>query len=137
MGDARFPPIAPEDIAAVAFRALTDPALPGEVLELTGGELLNVAEQVNILSDILYRPIRCVDVPVETAIQNLIRAGVPAQIAAAVGESWAAVRNGRIFAITDTVERVTEQKPMTFEGWARKHASRFLTAAAQPALGRG
>ena len=136
MGEARFPPIAPEDIAEVAVRALLDPGLSDEVFDLTGGELLSVPEQVDILSKVLERPIRCVNVPVEKAAENLIRAGVPAQMAAAVAESFAAVRNGRIVAITDTVEKVTGHKPMTFEAWARKHAARFLTATAQPAFAR-
>src|SRR5262249_29091808 len=105
MGDTKFPPIAPEDIALVAVKALLDPDLSGEAFELTGGELLSVADQVNILAKVLNRPIRCVDVPVEAAVQNLVRAGVPAQIAAAVGESYQAVRGGRIFGVKDTVEK--------------------------------
>jgi (4-alkanoyl-5-oxo-2,5-dihydrofuran-3-yl)methyl phosphate reductase len=136
LGDVRFPPIAPEDIAAVAFRALVVPDLSEEVFELTGGELLSVSEQVSILVKVLDRPIRCVKIPVETAVQNLIRAGVPAQMAAAVGESYESVRNGRIVAIQETVEKVTGHKPMTFEAWARKHASRFqATATAQTVRG--
>jgi hypothetical protein len=106
------------------------------VFELTGGELLSVPEQVSVLVKVLGRPIRCVEIPVETAVQNLIRAGVPAQMAAAVGESYESVRNGRIVAIQDGVEKVTGHKPMTFEAWARKHASRFqATAAAQTVRG--
>jgi len=129
MGNAKFPPIAPEDIASVAFHALLDPALPGRVFELTGGELLSVPEQVEILARVLDRPLRCVDIPVETAVENLVRAGIPAQMAAAVGQSFAAVRDGRAFEITDTVARVTGRKPMTFAAWANKHASRFQRAA--------
>jgi uncharacterized protein YbjT (DUF2867 family) len=129
-GDAKFPPIAAEDIAEVAVKALVDASLSGEVFELTGGESLSIREQVNILAKVLGRPIRCVDVPVETAVQILIRTGLPEQIAAAVGESYQAVRNGRVVACTDVVEKVTGHKPMTFEAWARKHASRFLASAA-------
>ena len=137
MADAKFPPIAPEDIASVAFTALVDPELPGKVFELTGGELLSVPEQVEILAKVLNRPIRCVEVSIETAIQNLIRAGVPAAMAAAVGESYQAVRSGRIFPVKDTVEKVTGHKPITFDAWARAHASRFVTGdAAQPVLAR-
>ncbi len=136
MGEARFPPIAPEDIAEVAVRALVDPGLSDEVFELTGGEVLSVPEQVDILARVLERPIRCMDVPVERAAEKLIRAGVPAQMAAAVAESFAAVRNGRIVAIRNIVEKATGHRPMTFESWARKHAARFLTATAQPAFAR-
>lgn len=135
LGKARFPAIAPEDIGEVAARVLVDPTLSGEVFELTGGELLSVAEQVEILAKILNRPIRCVDVPVEVAVQNFIRAGIPAPLAAAVGESFQAIRDGRVFGMTDTVERLTGHRPITFEEWARRHASRFAgTTTAQPAM---
>jgi uncharacterized protein YbjT (DUF2867 family) len=138
MGDTRFPPIAPEDIADVAAKALVDSALTNEVLELSGGELLTIPEQAQILASVLARPIRCVDVPAESAAQTLIRAGLPAQVAAAVAESYQAVRNGGVVPVKDAVEKVTGHKPMTFEAWARRHAARFGAAAtAQPAAGRG
>jgi uncharacterized protein YbjT (DUF2867 family) len=136
MGDTRFPPIAPEDIAAVAFKSLIDPALSGKTFELTGGELLSVPEQVEILAKVLGRPIRCIDITVETAIGNMTRTGVPAPIARAVGESYRSVRDGRIFGVTDTVEKVTGTQPLTFESWARKHASRFVSPVAQHVLSR-
>jgi uncharacterized protein YbjT (DUF2867 family) len=126
MGDGKFPPIAAEDIAAVAVKALTDPDLAGEIFELTGGELVTVPEQVHILSEILGKPIRCVDVSIETAVQNLIQLGIPAPIATAVGESYEMVREGRGIDIRNTIEKVTGRPPMTFQAWARKHASRFV-----------
>jgi len=107
LGDARIPPIAPEDIADVAVEALLNPTLSGEEFDLTGGELLSVADQVNILVRVLGRPIRCVDIPVEAAAENLVRAGIPAPLAAAVAEGYQAVRNGRAVEVKDTVERVT------------------------------
>ena len=125
MGAGKSAPIAPEDIAAVAVRALTAPDLLDEVLELTGGELLSVPEQVRILAGILGKPIRCVDVSTETAVQGLIRVGIPAPVAAAVGQTFETVRDGRAAMVADAVERVTGCPPKTFEAWAREHASRF------------
>lgn len=86
---------------------------------------MDVPEQVKILAQVLGKPIRCVEVSVEAAVQNLIRAGIQPQMAAAVGESFEAIRSGRAAMIKDTVEKVTGHKPQTFETWARKHASRF------------
>lgn len=131
LGDTRFPPVAPEDIAAVAVQSLIDPELSGETFALTGGELLSVPEQVEILANVLGKPIRCVEITVETAIENLTRAGVPAPIARAVGESYRSVRDGRIVRIADSIEKVTGTKPMTFETWARRHAARFLAPVAE------
>jgi uncharacterized protein YbjT (DUF2867 family) len=125
MGTGKSAPIAPEDIAAVAVKALTEPGLSDEVFEVTGGKLLSVGEQVSILAEVLGKPIRCIDVPAETAVQGLIRAGIPAHVAAAVGQSFEAIRDGRGAMLKDTVERVTGNQPRTFEAWAQEHASRF------------
>ena len=128
LGEAKFPAIAGEDIAAVAVRALTDPALDSEVFELTGGELISVPEEVKILGKVLGRELECVEIPLEVAIQNMIRSGLPQKIAEGVGQSLGSVRNGRAAAVVDTVEKVTGQAPMTYQAWARKHAARFAQA---------
>lgn len=125
MGSGRSAPVAPADIAAVAFKALTIAELAGEVFDITGGELLTVSEQVKILGDVLGRPLRCVDVPVEAAIQGLLRSGLPPHVATAVGQSFEAVRDGRDAEVRGTVARVTGRPPKTFEAWARENAARF------------
>jgi uncharacterized protein YbjT (DUF2867 family) len=125
MGTGQYAPIAPEDIAAVVVKALTMPSLSDEVFELTGGALLSVPEQVGILADVLGKPIRCIDVPTEAAVHGLMRSGMPAHMAAAVGQSFEAVRDGRTVTLVDTVERVTGRRPKTLDTWAREHASLF------------
>jgi uncharacterized protein YbjT (DUF2867 family) len=140
MGAGRFAPIAPEDIAAVVVQALTAPRHSSDdmtkrsyddmtnrdgVIEITGRELLTVQDQVGILSDVLGRPLRCVDVPSHAAIDGMIRAGMPQHVAAAVAESFDAIRDGRGTIVNDTVARVTGHPPKTFETWAREHATLF------------
>jgi uncharacterized protein YbjT (DUF2867 family) len=125
MGTGEFAPIAAEDIAAVAVHALIDPSSSPEVFEVTGGELFSVPEQVSILAQALGKPLRSVDVPTEIAVQNLIRIGTPAPVAAAVGQSFEMIRDGRMATVKDTVKRVTCKQPTTFQSWAQKHASRF------------
>ena len=137
LGDTRFPPIAPEDIAAVAVEALTNASLSPDVFELTGGEMLSVPEQVQILGGVLDRPLRYVGISIETAIEHLVRAGIPAPLAQAVGRSYQAVRNGLNISMTNTVEQVIGRRPITFEAWARKHAARFRDAAARPSGAAG
>jgi uncharacterized protein YbjT (DUF2867 family) len=125
MGTGKVAPIAAEDIAAVAVHALTDLGREPEVLEVTGGELLTIPEQVAILAQAANRPIRSVDVPTEAAVQGLIRIGTPPPVAAAVGQSFEAIRDGKMAVVKDTVEQVTGRKPRTFQSWAREHAARF------------
>jgi uncharacterized protein YbjT (DUF2867 family) len=126
LGDGKAAPIAADDIAAVAVHALTDPNASPEVFEVTGSELLTVPEQVAILAKALGKPIKSVDVPAEAAAQGLIRAGLPAHVAAAVAQSFAAIREGRMAMVKDTVEQVTGKQPRTFQSWAQEHASRFV-----------
>jgi uncharacterized protein YbjT (DUF2867 family) len=124
-GDGLAAPIAPEDIGEIAARALVDPSPANEAQELTGSELLTVGDQVEILARVLRKPIRRIDVPVEAAVQGMVRSGVPEPVATAVGESFEAVRAGRAAMRTGTVEMLTGHKPTTFETWARKNAPRF------------
>jgi hypothetical protein len=84
-----------------------------------------VPEQAEILSKTLNKTIRSVDVTIEAAIRGMIANGIPAKLAEAVAESLLAVRDGRVTHVTKSVELVTGDVPMTFETWARKHASRF------------
>jgi (4-alkanoyl-5-oxo-2,5-dihydrofuran-3-yl)methyl phosphate reductase len=130
LGDAKFPAISGEDIAAVAVRALTDSTLAGKVFELTGGELITVPGQVKILGKILGRELQCVDIPMELAVQNMVRSGLPQKMAEAVGQSLGSIRNGRSVTVLNTVEELTGRAPMGYETWARKHAAQFVSTLA-------
>jgi uncharacterized protein YbjT (DUF2867 family) len=125
MGEGKVGSIHPADIAAVAVHALTAPRLTETFFELTGDAPLTTAEKVAIISRVLGRPLRVVDVPAEAAVEGLLKNGIPPQVAQALGESFAAIRDGRAASITDTVERVTGKKPRSFESWVREHAARF------------
>jgi hypothetical protein len=84
-----------------------------------------VPEQVAILANALGKPIKSIDVPAESAVQGMLRAGLPAPVAAAVAQSFAAIREGRMAMVKDTVKQVTGRPPRTFQSWAQEHASRF------------
>jgi len=125
LGAGRAPLIAPEDIAAVAVRALTDSSFDEEVLTLTGGEAISVPEQVAVLAEALGKRLLCIDISLEKAVQNLTQTGIPAPIAASIAKAYESVRDGGGVMATDTVERVTGRRPMRFEEWTRAHIERF------------
>jgi uncharacterized protein YbjT (DUF2867 family) len=125
MGTGKSAPIAPEDIAAVAVDSLTTRGIKDEVLELTGGSLLSIPEQVQTLSKILGAPIRCEDISISQAVDGMVEAGIPDPIARAVAQSYEAVREGRGARLTDTVLKVKGRPPISFEDWVRKHIARF------------
>jgi uncharacterized protein YbjT (DUF2867 family) len=125
MGDGTTNPTDPEDIAAVAVHALTAPVLTETVFEVTGPALLTAAEKVSILEKYVGKPIRTIDVAPEKAVEGLKANGIPAHVAAALGQSFEAIRAGRVTQLTDTVQSVTGRPPRTFEQWAQEHAARF------------
>lgn len=124
MGPGRFAPVAPEDIAAVGVRALTDD-LPEEVFNISGDEGTTVDEQVSILSDVIGKKLECVDLSEEESMQAMVKGGLPQFLASAVVESFRDIRQGKTAPTFDTVERVTGQKPVPFRAWVERNAFRF------------
>lgn len=124
-GQGKIAAIAPEDIAAVAAKILLSPDGVEQAPELTGIELQSVPEQVVTLAGAIGKPIKCIDVPAEAAIEGMKRNGLPPQLAEALGESIAVVSEGRAEHLNHTVEQILGRKPMTFAQWAKKHAREF------------
>jgi uncharacterized protein YbjT (DUF2867 family) len=125
MGSGQYAPIAPEDVAAVAVHAMRSAQLSAETYNLTGAQLIDTPQQVEILSRLINRPLRIVDITAETATENMIRSGIPAPIAAGVAKSFESIRDGKAAMATDTVAQLTGHPPLTFEDWATRHVDKF------------
>jgi uncharacterized protein YbjT (DUF2867 family) len=119
-------PISARDVAEVARLALLSPGQEGKIYELTGGELLSAREQVKILSQVLERPIECVEIPVERVLENQRKAGQPAWLLESVGRLWADVGAGRGGFRTETLSALTGHAPERFEAWCREHRAAFV-----------
>jgi uncharacterized protein YbjT (DUF2867 family) len=123
--DGRWASIAPEDVAAVAVLALTTPGHEGQGYTLTGDKAMNGDEYAAVLSEVLRKPIKFVDVPPDVARQGMVMNGMPPEYAEAVMDLMGAMRAGRGDIVTDTFERVTGRKPISFADWVRKHIAAF------------
>jgi uncharacterized protein YbjT (DUF2867 family) len=124
MGEGQTAPVAPEDIAAVAVQALTNRDAP-EILEVTGGELLTVPEQVGIVSRVTSRPIQVVEINGEQAEQGLLKAGLPPFVAKAVSSSYEEIRNGKLAFVRDTVQSAKGALPVTYSKWVNSQRTRL------------
>ena len=123
--DGKFAPISPHDIASVATLALISDGHEGKTYELTGGQLLSAHDQVRILSDVLNKPIRCVDVPIEADVEKLRAAGIPQLFVDGLAILWARLREGKGTFQTDQVQKLTGKSPQTFETWCQEHRFAF------------
>jgi uncharacterized protein YbjT (DUF2867 family) len=126
IGPGRYAAIDPADIAAVAALALTEEGHAGAAYVLTGGELLTVADQVEILAAATGRRIqvRPVASPAE-AVRARFPDGAPPALAEALVEGFALMRADTTGFRTDTVQRLLRRAPTTFAAWCARNAPLF------------
>lgn len=118
-------PVDTYDIARVAAIALTQDGHAGHSYILNGPEALTAREQVEILAEVLGRPIEFVPVTPEQFAQQSIEQGTPAEMAGAVQNLNELFRAGRAGVITEDVTNLTGIAPRTFRQWCEEHAEEF------------
>ncbi|MEU9713652.1 NAD(P)H-binding protein [Streptomyces sp. NPDC047976] len=121
--DAHIAPIHPEDIADIAFEALTGPSLTGRRLTLTGSESLTFRRQLAVLSDAIGR-----EIPVEqitrAEAERQMGAHMPAPMASSLLDLWEAACHGPA-TVADTTATLLGRPARTYAQWARENAAAF------------
>jgi NAD(P)H dehydrogenase (quinone) len=126
-GEARFAPIATEDIGGVIAVILADPGPhAGKSYDLFGPKILNMTEVATIFSGALGRKISYVPIDTET-FASKVKASKNAdpyliQHLSSLGED---LKNGRAAGMNDLVETLTGQKPMGMLEFINRHKIDF------------
>jgi|HubBroStandDraft_5_1064220.scaffolds.fasta_scaffold129778_1 uncharacterized protein YbjT (DUF2867 family) len=128
-GDGKIPFIHSQDIAGVTTAALTSRAYDGKSLPITGPEALNYAEMTAKIGAVIGKPVRYQVISDDEERRRMVERGEAAQIAAAHLSIYRAIREGRLATVTDTVERVLDRKPITFDQWVLENATAFGNSA--------
>ncbi len=123
--EGRIPFIHPADIAAVAVRALATRDHDGEGLPITGPEALSYGEMTAAIGRAIGRPLRYETMPDDEARAQQVAWGSPAPLVEARLSIFRAIREGRLAAVTDTVERVLGRRAISFDRWAEENAAAF------------
>ena len=116
------------DVAAVAVAALTSDGHVGKTYTITGPEALSFQEVAKKLAAATGKRVTYQDVSLDTMRQELVATGIPPWLVEVRMEFAAALRDGSAAAVTDTVQAVTGQPPLTFDAFAREHAALFRGA---------
>jgi len=124
-GEGRIPFIHSDDIADVSFRALTAPEYIGVSLPMTGPVALSYAEMAAKIGAAIGQPVSYQSMTDEEARQQQIAWGAPPPLVEARLSIFRAIREGRLAAVTDTVERVLGRPPKTFDQWALENCGAF------------
>jgi uncharacterized protein YbjT (DUF2867 family) len=123
--DGKIPFIHSDDIAAVATEALTTREYDGRTLPITGPEALSYAEMAAKIGAAIGKQLGFETIPEEQVRQQMTESGDSEQMIAAHLSIYRAIREGRLAAVTDNVERVLGRKPIGFDRWAQEHAEAF------------
>ncbi len=121
-GAAETAPIDDRDVAAVVARTLYEDGHAGGDYVLTGSESLSQAEQVDIIGDVLGRPIAFEELTPDEFRRETPEAARPA--VDMLLTAWNAAM-GQPAYVTSTVADILGTPPRTFRQWATDHATAF------------
>ncbi|KAL2071799.1 hypothetical protein VTL71DRAFT_13034 [Oculimacula yallundae] len=119
--DGKIPFISAEDIAAVAFHALTDAKVPGEAVRVLGPELLTYDEAAAKFSKVLGRDIVHVRLDKEQNIQQYLKLGLPEATASFMTWLELNTAGGSEAMTNDVVETVTGRPPKTLDVYIQEN----------------
>ena len=122
-GDTREPFVDADDIADVAYAALTDDRHIGQLYELTGPRLLTLADAAAELSAALGREVDYQPITADAYARELTALGLPAQDAEPIAALIAEVLDGRNAHLADGVQRALGRPPRDFRDYARNAAA--------------
>ena len=105
-----------KDIAAVNVEVLLNPEkYKNQLFTITGGECLSYAEAVSQMNEVLGKESQYVAVPDEAAIKAMKDMGFPPFMVNLMISLNHTIVEGYAEEVTDTVEKITGQKPISFK----------------------
>jgi len=120
-GDGRVGAVARDDVAGTAVAALLDPVHEGRTYEVTGRQAYTLAEAAHILTHFTGREVVYVEETLEEARASRAPSGAPDWEIEGWVTSYAAVADGDLDVVTDTVVRLTGDDPMTLPDFLEAH----------------
>ncbi|ART72914.1 hypothetical protein BTO20_34050 [Mycobacterium dioxanotrophicus] len=117
-------PIADEDIAAVAVRAITTSQLDGEKIVLTGPSSLTMRDQVGLISQAIAEPIGITELS-EIEARALYGQVLPPEYLDLLMGQWAFETTEKAV-VAPAVHDITGHRPISYLDWAIDHRDAFL-----------
>jgi len=114
------------DIAAVAAALLDSHQFDGQDFDLTGSESLTHDEVAELIAKVTGKPVRFQDITPEAFLDNLLEAGLPPDYAQFMLVIFGYLKQGANERRTDAVEKITGQKPIRFEQYAKDHRQAWV-----------
>jgi uncharacterized protein YbjT (DUF2867 family) len=135
LGDARLAPVDVEDIAKIAYLTATGTGHESKAYEMTGPDALTMTEICAILTSVVGKPIRYVDIAPEQKRRRLIDAGIPPRFVDDLDDLFRLRRDGgpESQVHTEVFERLGI-RPTSFAEFAQRSAAVFRGTSAHDQL---
>jgi uncharacterized protein YbjT (DUF2867 family) len=124
-GAGAIPFIHSDDIADVAFAAMTQPQYVGQSLPITGPEALSFADMTAKVGAAIGRHLRFEPLSDDEERRQQASWGSPEPLIEARLSIFRAIREGRLAAVSDQVATVLGRQPISFDQWAQRNAEAF------------
>lgn len=133
-GDGRFGAVTRDDVAECAVAALLDPQHEGRTYEVTGRESYTLADAAAILTRVSGREVVYVEETLDEARASRAPSGAPEWEIEGWVTSYAAIADGTLDVVTDTVVRLTGREPKTLPEFLQANPDSWahLTGGATP-----
>ncbi|MDW5441753.1 NAD(P)H-binding protein [Polaromonas sp. SM01] len=112
-----------EDIAEIAFRALTEPDHAGQLYEITGPEAISFADAIAAIASATGRTISFAEVPPQDYRAALVQQEVPGDYIELVMYLFSTVLDGRNILPGDGVQQALGRAPRSFADYVLRTAS--------------
>jgi uncharacterized protein YbjT (DUF2867 family) len=123
--DAKLGMIDMRDVAETAAKILTTEGDEGQIYVLTGPAAISFHDVVSVLSKVLGKEVKYVNVPLKAAQEAMIGLGMREWLAEAFCEYFENHSKGVSDFTTNDVEKLTGHPPRSFETFARDFAQYF------------
>jgi len=123
MSDVLIPFVDANDIAEVAATVLLDDTYNGEIIELTGPELITFKDIVNIISRVSNRKLNFYDITLEQYVDGMKQMQIPDDVVWLIEYLFSHVlTNPKNQLVVNDIERVLGRKAMPFAEYAQETA---------------
>lgn len=120
-GDGRCAVVAKYDVARAAVAVLADPAShAGATYDLTGPEALSLTDVARIISEVRGRDVRFHNETIDEAYASRAVYGAPDWEVDAWVSTYTAIASGGMADVSDAVERLTGEPPLSLEQFLRR-----------------
>jgi uncharacterized protein YbjT (DUF2867 family) len=116
-GTGRFAPVSRADIADVAVALLLDEEQPTGRFDITGPELLTMAEVADLLGEATGAPVAFVNETLPEAYASRAHLDAPAFVIEGLVTSFSAIAAGELAIVTDAVQRIAGHPPMPLRAY--------------------